>query len=169
MPRRRWSRPSGGTCGGSTARSTAYLGERTDVTAEDVALVVSAGAVASVFDYLAAVGARDTSTALRLLRSQLDGGESALGVHAMTVRHVRALIGARALMDRRVRIEEMAPQLGMPPWQVRSAVEQARNFEPAELTRALRKAAEAEAKMKSSPAEAGLELERWVVEVTRRS
>lgn len=150
-----------------TDKVVAYVGDREGVTAADIAAVVSAGAPTSVFDYLEAVGSRDTTLSLRLLRGLLDGGESALGVHAMTVRHVRALVGARALMDRHVRMDQMAPGLGMAPWQVKRVVEQARNFEPAELTRALRGLARTEATMKSSPADAGLDLERWVVEVTR--
>lgn len=151
-----------------TDKVVAYVGDRTEVTREDIDAVVSAGAPTSVFDYLAAVGARDTAGALRLLGGVLQS-ESVLGVQAMTVRHIRALVGARALMDRQVRVEQMASELGLAPWQVKNTVEQAANFAPAELSKALRALAKVEAEMKSSPAEeAGLELERWVVEVTRR-
>jgi DNA polymerase-3 subunit delta len=153
-----------------TDKVVAYVGDRQKVTVADIVDAVSAGAPTSIFDFLDAVGRKDRPAALRLLSGLLAGGGMApLGVHAMAVRHVRALTGARALMDRGVRIDQMAPELGMAPWQVKNVVEQARSFEPAELRRALCGLAAAEATMKTSPAtDAGLVLERWVVEVTGR-
>ncbi len=141
----------------------AYVGDAGDVTEKDVAAVVSQGAPVSVFAYLDALGARDCGSALRLFGRLADSGESVLGAHAMSVRHIRALVGARALMDRRVRTDEMAPLLGVPPWQVRNTVAQASNFTPAELSAALRAAAAVEADAKSGAADARLAMERWIV------
>jgi DNA polymerase III subunit delta len=147
---------------------TAFVGERAEVTRADVVAVASCGATTSVFDYLDAVGSRDVSTALRQLRALIRSGESAMGIHAMSVRHTRSLLTARALMDRGVRTDQMAQSLSMPPWQVRNAVGQAGNFTQAELIEALRASARAEAEMKTSPVDAGLVLERWVVGVCSR-
>ncbi len=144
-----------------------YVGDAGTVTASDVAAVVSEGAPVSVFAFLDALGARDASGAIRLLSRLLDGGESVHGVLAMSVRHVRALLGARALTDRQVRPSEMAPALGMAPWQVGKVVAQAENFTPAELSVALRAAAAVETEMKSGAVEGRIVLERWTVEVCR--
>lgn len=143
----------------------AYVGARERVDAADIAAVVTADAV-SVFEYLDALGARDLGSALRLLAKLLASGESVHGVLAMSVRHVRNLLGARALMDRHTRIDEMAPQLGMAPWQVRNVVSQAGNFTPRELSRALCAAAATEAELKSGAVEGAIVLERWVMSVT---
>jgi DNA polymerase-3 subunit delta len=144
----------------------AYVGTRERVTAADVAAVVTAGAV-SVFEFTDAMGSRDTGVAIAKFRRNLAAGESVHGLLALAVRHVRALLGARALMDRRVRTDEMAPMLSLPPWQVRKVVEQAAGFAPEELSRALRDAAAVEAELKSGAVDGAVVVERWVVSVTR--
>jgi DNA polymerase-3 subunit delta len=141
----------------------AYVGERDQVTSADIAAVVSPGA-SSVFEFLDALGRRDAASAFVLLTRLMGGGDSVHYVVAMSARHVRGLVGARALMDRGTRVDQMAPTLGMAPWQVRNVVEQAGNFTPAELSRALRGLAAVEAELKSGALEGRIVLERWVVE-----
>jgi DNA polymerase-3 subunit delta len=108
------------------------------------------------------VGERDTTRAVSVLRRLL-AAETPYGVLAMLTRHVRALVGARALAARGVAPEAMAPEIGMPPWQVRSVVRQAERYTPAELSAALRGLAAAEEEMKTSPTDAGLVIERWII------
>lgn len=141
----------------------AYVGEATTVTPQDVEQVVAPGATASVFELTDAVGDRDVRRALKILRSLLAAGESPLGVHALLVRHVRALVGARALSARGMSPDAMAPEIGMAPWLARNAARQASRYEPAELATALAGLAGAEEQMKTSSADAGLVLERWIV------
>ena len=141
----------------------AYVGEQERITAGDVEQAVSVGATVSVFELTDAVGDRDTLRALTILGRLLDAGESALGVHAMLVRHLRALVGARALASRGMSPDAMAPEIGMAPWLARAAVGQSRRYEPLELARALMGLADAEEQMKTSSADAGLVLERWIV------
>lgn len=146
----------------------AYVGDGQSVTVDDIAAVVTAGAP-SVFEFTDAIGSRDTGMAVAKLRRLIAAGESVHGLLAMAVRHVRGLLGARALIDRRVRTDEMAPMLSMAPWQVRNVVSQAANFTPQELSRALRDAATVEAELKSGAMDGLVVLERWVVSVTRGS
>ena len=141
----------------------AYVGDAAEVTSADVAEAVAAGAAASVFELTDAVGERDTGKALRILHRLLQAGESPLGVHAMLSRHVRALVGARALSARGMLPDAMAPEIGMAPWLARNAARQASGYEPLELARALGGLADAEEQMKTSSADAGLVLERWVI------
>ena len=141
-----------------------YVGAATDVSVEDVCAVASASGSASVFELTDAVGERDAAKALRVVRRLLSSGESALGLQAMLTRHIRALIGARALAARGVPPDAMAPELGMAPWQARNAARQAMRFEPVELSAALRGLAAAEEEMKTSPTDAGLVVERWIVQ-----
>jgi DNA polymerase-3 subunit delta len=141
----------------------AYVGAADEVTAEDVVAAASAGAVASVFELTDAVGERDVARALRILGRLLGGGDTPLGVSAMLGRHVRALIGAKSLIERGTNPDAMAPELGMAPWQARSAARQASGYDSQELSRALCGLAAAEEEMKTSPTDAGLVLERWIV------
>jgi DNA polymerase-3 subunit delta len=145
-----------------------YAGERDTVLLDDVHAVASAGASASVFELADAVGARDSAGAIRQLRRLLADGESGVLLQASLVRHVRALVSARALLDRGVSSPQaMAPQLGMPPWRAGNAARQAARFTPAELAEAICGLADSEEQMKTSPAEAGLVLERWIVRTCR--
>lgn len=146
----------------------AYVGDGNEVTAKDVEDVVSSAAPVSVFDYLDALGSRDCRGALRLLARLVDAGESVHGILAMSIRHIRTLIGVKAMMDRRAPVAQIAPAVGMAPWQVEKAARQARSFSAEELTRALRAAAAADGELKTSPVDTRLVLERWVAGVCRR-
>jgi DNA polymerase-3 subunit delta len=141
----------------------AYAGASGQITAADVRTVAAEGPAASVFELADAVGERDTPRALRLLRGMLQAGESPLMVHAMIARHVRALVGARALAARGMSPDAMAPEIGMAPWLARNAARQASRYEPSELAAALSALADAEEQMKTSQADAGLVLERWII------
>lgn len=141
---------------------TAFVDGEQTVTEADVAAVASASADPSVFELTDAVGDRDTARAIRLMRKLL-ASETPLGIHAMLTRHVRSLVGARALAARGMGPDAMAPEIGMPPWQARIAARQAERYTPAELAVALRGLASAEEEMKTSPTDAGLVLERWIV------
>jgi DNA polymerase-3 subunit delta len=132
------------------------------VTESDVRAVAANSGETSVFELTDAVGDRDATRAIRLL-GRLLGSETPLMVHAMLARHVRAMIGARALSDRGMSHDAMAPEIGMPPWQVRNVVRQAQRYSALELSRALRGLTEAEEEMKTSPTDAGLVIERWII------
>jgi DNA polymerase-3 subunit delta len=147
------------------AKLASYVGDAAEVTAADVTAVASDGGSASVFELSDAVGERDVARALRVLNRLLSSGDTPLGIEAMLARHTRALVGARALAARGLAPDAMAPELGMAPWQARSAARQASNYEPAELSAAIRGLAAAEEEMKTSPTYAGLVLERWIVSV----
>lgn len=151
---------------GEADKLASYVDGAEEVTHEDVRQVAAASGSASVFELTDAVGERDAARALTVLHRLLQGGESALGLHAMLARHVRALVGARALSARGMNQDSMAPELGMAPWQARNAARQAGNYEPSSLSAALRGLAAAEEEMKTSPTEAGLVLERWIVSTT---
>jgi len=90
-----------------------------------------------------------------------------MSVHAMTLRHIRTLLSVRALADRNAGIPQIQRELGMAEWQTQRAIRQARRYEPAELSRALRDAAEMEARMKSGRGEPRLLFERWLVDLCR--
>jgi DNA polymerase-3 subunit delta len=140
----------------------AFVADGQPVTEADVIAVASASGDPSVFELTDAIGDRDTTRALRILR-RLIASETPLGIHAMVARHTRAMIGARALAARGMGPDAMAPEIGMPPWQVRNVVRQAERYSPAELSTALRGLAAAEEEMKTSPTDAGLVIERWII------
>lgn len=147
----------------------AFAGERTELSAEDVENVVVATAPVSIFDFLGALGARQCARALELLDDLTANGQELMGIHSMTVRHLRQLVSVRALLDRGAGVGEIQRGVGMADWQVRTVSEQARRFTTEELSRFLREAAELEARLKSGRGEPQVLFEVWLAGVCRQT
>lgn len=147
----------------------ASTGDAKTLSAEDVERVMSVTAPTSMFDFLDAMGERDVRTAMRLLSDLLGQGEELLGVHAMSLWHVRRLLSVHALRDRGASSAEMCKAIGAGDWQVRKLAGQAQRFRAGELEAAIRAAAGSEARMKTSQGDPRLVFERWVVSVCSRS
>lgn len=147
----------------------AYAGEKQQLEAADVEAVVVESAPTSIFEFLDALGARDAASALGLLGDLVDSGESLPGIQAMSLRHLRSLIGIVSLRDRGLSSGECARTLKLADWQYRNLARQAERFRAEELIDALRGAAEGDAKMKTSQGDPRLVFERWVVSVCDRS
>lgn len=147
----------------------AYAGEKQKLGRSDVEAVVVQTAARSIFEFLDALGARDAALALGLLGDLIESGEALPGIQAMTLRHVRSLIGIVSLQERGVSSGEAARTLKLADWQYRNLARQAERFREEELVSALCRAAEVEAKMKTSQGEPRLVFERWVVSVCDRS
>lgn len=141
----------------------AYAGDKTRIEREDVEAVVSETAPTSVFEFLDALGARESATALRLLADLVDSGESLMGIHSMAVRHMRSLLSVRALIDRDVTERQIASEIRAADWQVRNLARQSRRFEESELIDALRAAADTEAAMKTGAQDPRVAFERWII------
>jgi DNA polymerase-3 subunit delta len=145
------------------SKVVAFVGDRENVTGDDIEQVVSNTADTSVFELLDALGNRQAAKALLLLGDLIGQGESVYGIHAMALRQLRDLIAARAMIDRgEGSPAQIARVLGRPDWQVRNLPRQARAFSSEELVGLVRAAAEGEAQMKTSQ-DARLVLERWIV------
>ncbi len=147
----------------------AYAGIKQTLDRADVEAVVVESAPTSIFEFLDAVGARDAASALGLLGDLVDSGESLPGIHAMTLRHLRSLVGIVSLRERGLGGSEAARMLKLADWQYRNLARQAERFREDELVAALGRAADAESKMKTSQGEPRLVFERFVVSVCDRS
>lgn len=145
----------------------AYAGDRTELTLDDVESVVVGTGPVTVFDFLNALGARHCATALETLDDLRANGEELMGIHAMTVRHLRSLVSVRALLDRNAGVGEIQKSVGMADWQARNASEQARRFTADELSQALRTLATIEARMKSGQGEPQVLFEVWLASVCK--
>jgi DNA polymerase-3 subunit delta len=146
-------------------KAVSFVGDKEELGRDDIEQVVSSTAPTSVFEFVDALSNRDGRTSLRLLADLLGDGESVYGIHAMSLRAVRDLIAARALIDRgNGSLSEIARAVGRPDWQVKNLPRQARAFSAEELVDIIRSAAETEAQMKTSR-DPRLAFERWLVKV----
>lgn len=142
----------------------AYCGERATITVEDVESVVKAG-VPAIWSFLDVLGARDVQGAVAALHALLVSGQHPLALFAASIKRIRQLVSAKALVERGQGAGGIARELGVSEWQAKKVIRQASRFEEAELIDALRAGAQAEADMKTSHGDAGLVLERWVLGV----
>lgn len=143
----------------------AYVGDRDEITRQDVESVVATTSTAKVWELADALGGRDCRKCLSLTSDLLGDGESVFALHAVALRALRDLLSARALLDRGVTsTHQIAELMGRPEWQVRKLPRQASSFTSHELVALLVDAAESERKMKTSP-DSRLVFERWLVKV----
>ena len=77
------------------------LGARTQVTADDVRLLVSPSREAVGWDLIDAFATRNLGAAIQLLRQLTEQRESAIGMLASLASRIRDLLGLRECMDRR--------------------------------------------------------------------
>ena len=106
-----------------------------------------------------------TAKALEELRWALDGGTAPVLVtsaFAGGVRGLARLVGA----PRGLRDVDLAREVGVPPWKLRTLREQSRAWSPDGLGQALRAVARADADIKGAAHDASYTLERLVLTVT---
>jgi DNA polymerase-3 subunit delta len=130
----------------------------------------------SVFDLMDAIGARNMPRALGLLRELVGSGEAPELVLSLTVRHLRQLMQARAVLDARLPLDSSL-QKRLPPalaeqlprdgreniatmligqgWRGPRLAQQARNFSMPQLVAALDAALDADLAMKGIEGDGG--------------
>jgi DNA polymerase III subunit delta len=111
----------------------AYVGTGGAITPAEVDLLVSDAQEQNLFAFIDDLALRRRGAALRALRSLLDDGQAGIYLLTMIARQVRILLNVQELAAKRARPEEIASQLGLAPFLVRKALEQARGFAPHEL------------------------------------
>ena len=112
----------------------------------------------------AAFAGRDR-VALEELRWALDAGTAAVlitSAFAGSARGLARLVSA----PRGMRDADLAREVGVPPWKLRSLRDQARGWSEAGLARAIRAVAQADADIKGAASDASYALERLVLTIT---
>ncbi|MCP4600346.1 MAG: DNA polymerase III subunit delta [Proteobacteria bacterium] len=142
-----------------------FVGPDRKVTEEDVAEVVTAVREHSVFELVDAIGNKRPSQALSVLEGLLSRREEPLKINAMVARHFRLLTGARIHIHLRTEQREIAGLLGVPPFVASKLVNQARQFNGAELEGSLARLARADYELKSSRRPPQLVVEQAVLDL----
>lgn len=142
-----------------------YVGQRTEVTLEDVAAVVGVSVEVKVWEFTTALAERQGVVAMELLSRTLEQGNSIFAAQSLAIRTMRDLICARALIDRGEGTPaRIAAELGKQEWLARKTLAQAQRFSAAELRGFLAEMAQVEYKMKTSR-DNRLAFECWVLKV----
>jgi DNA polymerase-3 subunit delta len=133
---------------------------------ETIATVLGRGKAQSIFKFVDAVGAGNSSQALLQLGRLLEEGEPPLKILALVDRLLGQLRVARELQDASSGGRggaNLARVLGVPPYAVKSLSEAARRFDRRDLANALRTLAETDRILKSSALPARLVLESLTI------
>jgi len=142
-----------------------FAGADTAITSDHVETLVAPTRVDRIFKLTDAIGARDLSRASLQLRNALGGGESALMVLAMIARQLRHLLQVKELRAEGVPKGDIAKRVGIRPFLVDALANQARRYEATELCTALDAVSRTDVRLKSSRLNAGVILDRLLVEV----
>lgn len=99
---------------------SSYVGDRPEITEDDVSAVAGASRGFTVFDLQNAIGRRDFRSASTVLRRMLESGESAPGIIVMLTRFFLQLWKLREMKQERMSDAEIASALRMSPYHLRS-------------------------------------------------
>jgi DNA polymerase-3 subunit delta len=91
-----------------------YVGERQEITLDDVQEVTQTSRLQSIFALSDALGARQIGPAFTVVERLLNQGEPPLVILSMMVRHVRLLWSVKQLGQQRQDMPHMAKTLGLP-------------------------------------------------------
>lgn len=105
------------------------------------------------------------TAALEELRWALDGGTAAVLVTSAFAGSARGLARYKGAM-RGMREADLAREVGVPPWKLRSIRDQSRGWSDAGLSRVIRAVAKADADIKGAASDPSYTLERLVLTVT---
>ncbi len=141
-----------------------YVGAGGQIGVEDVRQLASTSQQARVFDLTDALARRDRSRALALLHELLAGGESALGIVALTAFQTRALLQVKSLAERGVRAPQIAATAGLAPYVVEKSLALTRQFTYAQLEAAHRSLFAVDTALKRSRMTPELALDLLVLE-----
>jgi DNA polymerase-3 subunit delta len=142
-----------------------HVGERRNVTQEDIKWIIGGSHDASVFDFTDAVGSRDLETSLILLQNLLEQGDKPLAILAPLIRHIGILRKTRWLLDSGLPRSQYAKQLKVPPFAVGKYADQAGRFTDKELWSAYRSLLKSDDRIKSGARTHNVTLARTVTEV----
>jgi DNA polymerase-3 subunit delta len=145
------------------------------ITLREVELLAAGRAETAIFSLTDAWGRRDVGAVLRaaeeiMERSHRPRSGELMRIIASLVSHVGRVRRCQRLADEGIRPRDAASQLKMHPFAAEKAFAQAANFSAEELADAVVRLAELDARAKGgSRLPADLELERTLVEITRRA
>ncbi len=134
---------------GEVDKLAGYIGERAEITVEDIEEAVSPSLEFSVFEMLDFLFAGDLARAERSLRALLMGGQSCVGVFSMLVRQLRMLAHLALAQKGGGDAAAVEKALKLHPYAAKRAARQARAMDAEALLRLYRQGVQADEDIKS--------------------
>ena len=140
-----------------------YLGERTEVTVEDVTQCVSRKREESVFNLTASIANGDRSESLGHLVQLLDQGQNEIGIVQMIARHMRILLLLKQGQEFGLAGPKLAQHAQVPNYYLKDYASQARGWSAKKLENSLLVLADTDRALKSSPLSSHIWLENLIL------
>ena len=143
----------------------ANLGHPGMISVQDIENLVVASREQSNFELGDALASREPKRTLRLLSQLLADRVEPIGLLNIVARVFRQMLLAKVLMQERLPANEIAKEIGMPPFIIGDFLTKARQWESAKLAAGLKRIAETDNNMKNSAVKPGLQLEYLICEL----
>jgi DNA polymerase-3 subunit delta len=89
-------------CSNEIEKLSMYVGDRAEITEDDVATVVSATGTVNIWKLMDAIGARDAAVAMRMLDNLIAHRESVIGILMLLAAQVRFMLWMKDLTERKL-------------------------------------------------------------------
>jgi DNA polymerase-3 subunit delta len=140
-----------------------FVGDRKEITSEDVATVVGASKGYTIFELQNAIGRKDTKEAVKILERMLTLGQSPQMIIVMLTRFFNQLWKLSDLKHRRIPDSEIAREIGIPPYFVKQYLEFRSNFTTDQIEQNFKSLLEADTVLKTTMRDAHLVLDILVI------
>lgn len=140
-----------------------YLGDRTQIEANDVLQVVSHTRVDRIFDLTDAIGRKDRAAALHSLANLLEHGQNEVGALAMISRHFRILSLLKEGQREGLTGLRLAAKGGIPQFLLTQYMEQLRHWADVKIDRTFAALLDTDRALKSSAVPPHVWLENFVL------
>ena len=136
-----------------------YVGDRNQITIDDVNAICIAKVETKIFDMLNAISAKDMVKTMDLYQDMLSAKEPPMRILTMIVRQFRQMKVVKELSGFGNNASTIAGKVGMPDFAVRRTMQLAGNFSDKEITNLLNDAADFEEKFKTGRLDENLAVE----------
>ncbi len=141
-----------------------YMGDKKEVTEEDLISVVSRMKIDSVFDLTDAIGKKDLVKSLDYLARLLENNQSEVGALALVARHMRILARFQEGEKRNLPKAKIVALAGVSPYFFQNYLKQSRLWSESQVTRVMEILFEADKALKSSPLSSHIWLENFILQ-----
>lgn len=146
-----------------------FVGDRPEITAEDVTAVVGASKGYTVFDLQNAIGAKDMRAASRILERMIQAGQSPQLMIVMLTRFFTQLWKMHDLKSKRLSDGQIASELGVNPYFVKQFVSYSSKFSSEEIERCFQALLEADTVLKTTSRDPKIVLDLLVYSLIKGS
>jgi len=146
-----------------------FVGERKQITPDDVATVVGATKGYTIFELQNAIGRKDTKEAMKILERMLESGQSPQMIIVMLTRFFNQLWKLSDLKLRRMPESEIVREVGIAPYFVRQYMEFHSHFSTDQIERNFKTLLEADTTLKTTSQDPHLVMDLLVLSLINHS